>query len=168
MVTLFNCQTCASGKLAQGFRCAVTLQVFRRRAQNALVLRQLAGNQIGGNVITDADIQVKTFADQIHQPIGNVQPQFKRRVFQRQRRQCRADKTPTEAETADNTQRTLRCLTGVGKLIHHLIDVVQNALCPLVNALAIFGDRHPARSTVQQRHVQRLFQQRNTFADECR
>ena len=146
----------------------MALQVRRRSAQDALIVRQLARNQIGSDIVADADIQIEPFADQIHQPIGHVEPQLQLRILPRQRRQRRRHETPAEAEAADHAQHALRRLAHLGQLVHHLIDVVENALRPFVDAFAVFGDRHPPRGAVQQRHVQRLFQQRNAFADEGR
>ena len=47
------------------------------------------------------------------------------RVLESQRRQRRGDNPTAKAEATDNTQRSLRHLAHVGKLIHHLIDILQ-------------------------------------------
>ncbi len=49
------------------------------------------------------------------------------------------------------TTRSMPCGAGAPRtLVHHLIDVVENALRPFVDAFAVLGDRHPPRGAVQQ------------------
>ena len=68
VIALLDHGASAARQLRHAFRHAVALQIRRRSAQDALVVRQLARDQIRGDIVADADIQIEPFADQIHQP----------------------------------------------------------------------------------------------------
>ena len=133
-----------------------------------MIAGKLAGYQVGRNIVADANIQIDPFISQIYQPVGDVEADLQLRVATGQLGERRRDHPPTKAKAADDPQRSLRHLPHIGELIHHLVDILQNALPPFVDALALFGDSHSPGSAVQQLDVKGLLQQRYAFADKCR
>ncbi len=110
---------------------------LRRGAEYAVIGRQLAGNQIRCDIVADANIEIHPSLTKSTSRSPDIETQLQLRVLESQRRQRRGDNPTAKAEATDNTQRSLRHLAHVGKLIHHLIDILQNALRPFIDPLPL-------------------------------
>ncbi len=76
MVALFDHQTRKSGKIVELLRRPMLRQKFRRGAQNTVISRQLAGNQVRRDIIPDTNIKIDALIHHIHQTIFHIEPQF--------------------------------------------------------------------------------------------
>lgn len=63
MVALFNHQTGQGSQIAKLLRLRMAGKKLRRRAENTVVGRKLAGNQIRRDIVADANIEIHPFID---------------------------------------------------------------------------------------------------------
>ena len=63
MIPLFNHQARQSRQIAQLFRRRMAGEELRRRAEYAVIARQLAGNQIRRDIVAEANIEIHPFID---------------------------------------------------------------------------------------------------------
>ena len=126
-VALFDHQTGQRGEIAELFRPGIAGDKRRRGAEDAVIAGKLAGYQIGRDIVADANIQIDPFISQIYQLVGDVETDLQLRIATGQLGERRRDHPPTKAKAADDPQRPLRHLPHIGELIHHLVDILQNA-----------------------------------------
>ena len=83
-----------------------------------------------------------------------------------QRRQSRRDAVSAEAGTGADAQQADGFAARLRDGVSQLIDVVEDALRPLLRRLALLGERHAARCPVQQRCFHAAFEDGDALADD--
>ena len=73
-----------------------------------------------------------------------------------------------KAEAGGHPQQAARLAARHIHLLQQMLDLVQNALRPVVDALALLRDSDPPCSAMQQLHAQLLLQQADALADKGR
>lgn len=125
-------------------------------------------NHLGFGDIADADINIDILADQIDRMIDHFKPDFQQWVtlgqFGKRRRQM---PSPDPKAGADPDQAVRLCVAPTDCL-GHPVRRLEDTLRPLIDRLAVVGDRHLSRRSVEQLDLQGLFQNRNPLADESR
>ncbi|MNZ99820.1 hypothetical protein D3C78_1191590 [compost metagenome] len=166
VVTLLDHQAIMAGKLGQHLGRAAPGQVGRGSAQHPAVSGQRLGNQVGGDGVTDANIQVDALFNQVHQAVMHVQAHIQARVALGQFRQRRGHKSPAQAKAAGNPQLAHRFAVLGADVVAHALHRIENLLRPLVHPLALLAHRHPPGGAVQQAHFKGLLKHADAFADE--
>ncbi|MNR17648.1 hypothetical protein D3C85_1343250 [compost metagenome] len=155
-----------TGQVAQHLGRAAPGQVCRRGAQHPAVARQRLGNQVGGDGVAHADIQVDAFGNQVHQAVMHVQANVQPRVAFGQLRQGRRHEAPAQAQAAGDAQLPGRLAVLGADVITHALHRIENLQRPLVHPLALLAHRHPPGGAVQQAHFKGLLKHADAFADE--
>src|SRR5579863_2316990 len=116
-------------------RRAVPFQVGRRRAQHAMIRRKMFGDQMRGDLVADANVEIEAFAGNVDETIEQIEPHAQLRMTLREAFEDGSDDFAAEAEAARDAQRAARHLARRGDVLDELIDVVENLLGPRVDAL---------------------------------
>jgi hypothetical protein len=130
-----------------------------------VVVGQASGDEVRRNLVTHAHIQVKPFARHIHQPVKHFQPHLQAWVLLHQPRHGGRHDLAAKAKAAAHTQQPARRTAGDRHLLQQLLHVVEDALRPAENTLALLRHRYAPGGAVQQLHLQILLQQADAFAD---
>jgi len=80
------------------------LKIFRRGADHSLVGNEQSTYMIFGNIIADSYFQIKSFSDDVNNPIKNIKLNLQVRVCTRKFCNCRSYIITTEAEAATDVQ----------------------------------------------------------------
>ncbi len=118
-----------------------------------------------GDVVADADLQVETFADDIHHAVEQVQTDFQGRIALCQQRQGRRHVIATEAEAAAQVQAAAGAVVGFGQFVAELLKVFEDAHGPALHPLAVLGQGDTSAGAVQQAGSEGGFEYLDTLAD---
>ena len=166
MVTFLDHQAVVAGQIRQALRRAAPGKIVRRRTQHPPVACQALGDQVRGNLVTHADIQIAALGRQVHQAVMHVQAYVQPWVARRQRRQRRRHHPPPQAQAAGDAQLPGRLTLAGVQIIAHALQCLEDLLRPLIDPLTLLAHRHPPGGAVQQAHAEVRFEQADALADE--
>ena len=153
------------GQLVGRARCAVALQVLRRRRQHALGLGQAAHGD--GRVVLElavADGHVDAAVQQVGVAVGghDLHPQI--RVARGELGQQRRDDDHAERQRRRHPQQPRRLEHGLVDGAFGLAHLAQQRLAAAVEGFAHVGEEQPPRVALHQPRGQALFQRRQVAA----
>jgi len=147
------------------FGLAAPFEIVRRRTEDPAALHDSMCDQIRLVDLADADVDVEPFADQIHRPIHELEPHFQSRIPFREFRDGRRNVIASESETCADPKFAARICPDIGDCLLHRLDVLEDLPCPLVDRLAVFGDRHASSRPMEKLYPQQFFENRDPLAD---